>query len=378
MKILIIVHNLTGGGAERVASSWANGLYELGHDVSIMTDQSNQTYRIKKGINIIQQKILYKDRYSFYPKLMRKIFQPIVSFSQLFSYFRNSPPDAVVDILYHLGYPTLFARILSFRQFPIIMTDHNVFERPKEAPFKWRQWKNKFIDNRLYDWTTVLTKPDKKILNEKGISTVSVINNPLFLNPVSTIPYKKNTILAVGRLDQWYVKGFDLLISAWGKIYDKYPDWSLRIVGAGLPNTIDWLRSLSPQDAPIEFIDFTSDIEKEYSSAAIYVLPSRFEGWGLVAVEAMSQGCATIACDFKGRQAEFIMDNKNGLLCKTDDMENLLSAMKRLIEDVSLRTRLQQSAPISVAKFSEYNVAKNLESIITLAIAKKRKSISKH
>lgn len=45
MKILIMVQKLTGGGAERVAASWANGLSRLGHEVTVLADFKDQTDR---------------------------------------------------------------------------------------------------------------------------------------------------------------------------------------------------------------------------------------------------------------------------------------------------------------------------------------------
>ena len=60
----------------------------------------------------------------------------------------------------------------------------------------------------------------------------------------------------------------------------------------------------------VEFLGFKKDVEKLYQDASIFVLSSRYEGFGLVLIEAMSQGCACIACDYKGRQREIIAPNE--------------------------------------------------------------------
>lgn len=365
MKILVFVHNLTGGGAERVAASWSNGLSRLGHEVTVLADFTNQTYTLDKKVMTLQQKCPFPNENTFFYKVIRKILRPWVGFCQLWRYFSADKPDAVVNVLYHLSTPLLIARALSFRKFPIIMTDHNAYERPPGYKMGKIQWRNKFIDNRLFDCVTVLTHSDKKILENKGITNVEVLHNPLFLTPIKEIRDKGKIILSVGRISAWEVKGFDILIKAWSSIASKYPDWKLRIVGKGDAKTIEWLRSLSGVASDsVEFKPYTISIEEEYKQASIYVLSSRYEGWGLVAVEAMSQGCATIACDYKGRQAEFIEDGENGLLCDTDNVECLTHCISKLIEDNSIREKLQQNAISSVAKFSEERVAKKLESII--------------
>lgn len=68
MKIIIMVHALTGGGAERVAVSWANGLSNLGHNVKLFSTVADQTYITNKNIEIIEKKNLLKHSNRFLPK----------------------------------------------------------------------------------------------------------------------------------------------------------------------------------------------------------------------------------------------------------------------------------------------------------------------
>lgn len=365
MKILIMVHALTGGGAERVAASWANGLVRLGHDVSILTHIQKESYSVDKRVKLINQKGFFSDKNSIIIRLLRKFINPVVTFIHLLSIFRKQKTDAVVDVLYMNTYVLLLARLISGSKFPIIMTDHNAYERPVKYAFTWKLWKNKFIDNRFFDVVTVLTKRDKETLNSKGIINVEVLYNPLFLKPLSKVPEKNKTILAVGRIDGWVVKGFDLLIKAWDSIVFKNPEWKLRIVGNGSSSSIEYLkRQISNSQDKIEFAPFTDNIADEYKDAAIFVLSSRYEGWGLVMIEAMSQGCAVIACDYKGRQAEAINDGINGLLCETDNVKAIAEKISILIEDTNLRLKLQENALKSVDYYNEDNVAHRLESII--------------
>lgn len=360
-----MVHALTGGGAERVAVSWANGLAAAGHDVEIYAHAENQTYTTSPEVRIINEKSLCDGSMSFPAKAIRILFGSCHSFYYLWRLIRREKPDVIINVLYIHSFPLLIARKLSGVKVPVIMTDHNSYERPEGIKMRRKQRRNKFFDNKFYDLVTVLTHRDKVILNSKGINNVAVLHNPLFLNPVKEIPPKEKIVLACGRIYEYRCKGFDILIRAWAKVAPKHHDWRLRIVGAGPKTTKEYLHSLAGDSAEsVEFGEYTPNIVDEYRRAAIFTLSSRFEGWGLVMVEAMSQGCATIACDYLGRQAEAIEDGRNGVLCQPENIEELAEKIELLISDDELRYRLQQAAPPSTLKFSEANTAVKLIDLI--------------
>ncbi|MDE6266908.1 MAG: glycosyltransferase [Muribaculaceae bacterium] len=372
MKILIQVHSLTGGGAERVAASWANGLSALGHQMTVMTNlKLPRTYATSPEVRLVQRDICSVNKGSVFEKLKAGVLNPVKAFLQLRRYLRHERPDVVINVLYLNQYALLLARLLSGVKVPVIMTDHNSYERPPGHGFKWRQWKNKFIDNRLFDRVTVLTGRDKKILSEKGFTNVDVLYNPLFLTPVESIPPKENIILACGRLDSWQVKGFDVLMKAWSIVGPEHPDWKLRVVGAGKPDTIEFLKGLAGEGTDnLEFAPYTPDIVNEYRRASIFALSSRYEGWGLVMVEAMSQGCAVVACDYLGRQREAITDGINGLICEPDNVNALAETLDRMISDTTLRERIQSCSPESVRQYTQDKTATGLEKIINTVSGK--------
>lgn len=355
--------NLTGGGAERVAASWANGLTQHGHNIYILSDLSNQTYTTDEKVNLIQRKIFSRNR-NLLGKVVNRLLNPILAFFQIRKIIKEQKIDAIVDVLYLNQKVIRLARKGLGRHIPIIMTDHNAYERPSGIRMKKRQKRHKFHDNKFFDKVTVLTKRDKDILNEKGFINIKVLHNPLFLEPVKQLPQKENIVLAVGRINEWRYKGFDLLIKAWNKVYQEHQDWKLRIVGFGSESNITYLRNLSNYPESIEFFPYKKDIVEEYRMASIFVLSSRYEGWGLVLAEAMSQGCACVACDYKGRQAELIDDGVNGLLCPPDDLDVLANSISSLIVNPVLRENLASNAIRSLDEFSEFNTALKLEKII--------------
>lgn len=341
MRIQIVVQKLTGGGAEHVAALWTRGFVERGHQVSIILccpKNTPITFSIPASVRIycIYQKITYQlysrfhiDKYQVYK--YRKI-------------IKKERPDVIIGVLQPF---TEWARKASVgMNIPIINTEHNTFEVPCDAPV----WRKKIVEqkyklNHNYQQVTVLTNADKRCA-DYYFNNITVLPNPLAYQPLDFVPPKKKIILAAGRLDVWQIKGFDLLIDAWCQIAGQYPDWKLCIAGQDNNNAQDYLESMINENAKgqVEFLGFRKDMVEIYQQASIFVLSSRYEGFGLVLIEAMSQGCAPIACDFKGRQSEIITSHKEGIICPVDDIKSLVDAMKKMIEDNKYREDVQKNA----------------------------------
>lgn len=361
MKIVICVHSLTGGGAERVASLWISGFYNRGYDVSVILadKQSPITYSIPVDIPI------YYLGYNFKCKYFTYFFNKLFRSRNLKRVLRNIKPDVAIGVMYIWGEELLKARgNLSYK---IVHTEHSSFERPPYAPVIPRNDYLRYVINKKVDIVTVLTQADKTYIGDK-LQNVVVLPNPLSLNPMEQIHQKKNTILAVGRLDAWHVKGFDILIDAWSKIYSESKGWRLQIIGDSLTGEgLAYLKRLSIEKNVadlVDFIGFQNNIVDYYKDASIFVLSSRYEGFGMVLLEAMSQGCACIACDFNGRQREIIENSTQGLICAPDNSPQLAGSLLALINNENLRNRIQMGALKRSNDFSLNNIMDKWEKII--------------
>lgn len=340
MRILILVNKLYGGGAERAASLWANGFIGRGHYVGVVyngRDTNNDKYPICHSAQL----------YSLWNPASRVL-------EKLFGihFFRNNKLKGVINFFSPdliIGVMQPWAEIayqIVGNTIPIINTEHNSFERPVESPMPEADRIRKYIFNKHYSHVTVLTKADLVCVNGV-LDNVSVMPNPLAFTPIEAIPSKDKVILAVGRLDGWFVKGFDILITGWAVIAPLFPDWRLVIAGTGSRKSINYLKGLVSKykiGNQVELVGYQNDILPLYQKASIFVLSSRYEGFGMVLIEAMSQGCAPIACDFKGRQREIITNDYEGLVCPTDNIEALASSIKMLISDNDRRHNIQQNA----------------------------------
>lgn len=147
-----------------------------------------------------------------------------------------------------------------------------------------------------------------------------VIYNPLTLIPGRMSKGTSKRFLAVGRFSLQH-KGFDLLIKAFSLFSIKNKEWYLDIVGEGPEETLykELIRKYNLEKR-VTLHPFTNDIQSFYSNAQIYVLSSRWEGFGLVLVEAMAHGLPIISSDLP-TSLEIMGDF--GMYFKNGDIEDL-------------------------------------------------------
>ncbi len=367
MNILILVNTLTHGGAERVAALWANGFSNIGHRVSVCTCRSKKlpdTYHLEAAVQ----------RYDIYNFLLTKFsrFDIHPMAIRLRQIVKKENPDVIICVQ---GYWAKWACIATQgMNIPIINTEHYAFECPEferlgHDPFSSKQTKNRYLINKRCSAVTVLTEADKKSIGDT-LKNVYVLPNPLTYSPVTMLPSKEKIILASGRFDRWHYKGLDLLIKAWGKIANENLDWKLYIAGTGSPKSVDFLKKIADENNVANKTVFPGFVEMLplYQKASIFVLSSRYEGFGMVLTEAMSQGCACIACDYKGRQSEIITSENEGITIPVDNIDAIASAVNRLTHDNVLLNILQAGAVKRSQYFSIDNTMERWNKILSSVV----------
>ena len=212
-----------------------------------------------------------------------------------------------------------------------------------------RHWMRSLIrELRQFSKFVVLTHEDAAFWPE--LQNVCVIPNPVSFFPdiVSDCTHKQ--VIAVGR----YVaqKGFDRLIDAWRIVAEKHPDWILKIYGDGhlrdqLQQQVEELRLTN-----CCFLEHSvSDVVSKFCESSLSVLSSRFEGFGLVIVEAMSCGLPVVAFTCHCGPRDIIADGKDGLLIPEGNVAGLADGIKHLIEDEELRRGMGQEARRKAAEY---------------------------
>lgn len=153
----------------------------------------------------------------------------------------------------------------------------------------------------------------------------TVIYNPLTLKPGAPSTGATKSFLAVGRFSHQH-KGFDLLIEAFHLFAQKNQEWTLDIVGEGVEEKLyrELIKKYNLENK-VTIHPFTNNIQAYYSKAQVYVLSSRWEGFGLVLVEAMAHGLPVVSSDLP--TSKEIMGDF-GLYFKNGDIEDIANKLE--------------------------------------------------
>ncbi|NQU34420.1 MAG: glycosyltransferase [Bacteroidetes bacterium] len=221
-------------------------------------------------------------------------------------------------------------------------------------------YKNKYKNHyrRLCDKSDVVIQLSDKFRYELEYMTDrKVIDNLISIpNPVSfdaaniDISRKKKELLYVGRLDT-INKRLDLLLDIWSRLYNKFPDWKLKIVGDG-PG-LDALVSMTKKMdlKRVSFEGFQNPISY-YIDASIFCMTSAAESFGIVLLEAMQYGVVPFAFLSYPSVSDIIDHRKNGILISAFNCEEYKKELSILMNDVILREKMAIAATVKSETFS--------------------------
>jgi glycosyltransferase involved in cell wall biosynthesis len=177
--------------------------------------------------------------------------------------------------------------------------------------------------------------------------------------------------MAVGRLSR--MKGFDLLIDAFAALADRHPEWTLRIYGRGgeRANLQARIEEHGLKDR-IKLMGAVAPLDEARAEAAIGVVPSRFEPFGLVIVEAMAAGLPVLCTAVPHGPLELVEDGANGLLAAAEDVAQISAGLDRLMSDAPLRAKLGDAGRATARGFEPDAVVGRHEALLQRAIEGRR------
>lgn len=204
--------------------------------------------------------------------------------------------------------------------------------------------------------TALITLTHNDAKEWKNLKSIVVIPNMLNYYPEKIRQLSENKrIITAGRLVKQ--KGYDLLIDAWKTVHEKYPEWILDIYGEGEDrNTLLEHININQLEKSIIIHEPTTDIYNKYMESSIYVMSSRWEGFGLVLAEAMSCGIPCISFDCPHGPSDIITEGEDGLLVENGNVKQLAKKIGHLIEREDLRKQMGEKARENIKKFLPSNV----------------------
>ena len=368
------------GGVQRVTAVIAKEMAKV-HDVTIVTFDKEE-YKDTKLYGLNEAEISYTFfSYPIVGRLSDKLHKAYSAFYKIVQpqsrwasdlYAKSSFPairrkallhvlhDGKFDVVIGVHAP-LAARLATLRPqlkgVRCIGWIHNSFEAlygPKSRYIGKVLKRHYIYQLQKLDATVVLCKHDAELYHDYDPETKPiVIYNPLTLKPGKQSAGTSKRFLAVGRFSPLH-KGFDLLIDAFHLFAQNNSDWALDIVGEGSEEQM-YRNKIARYglEERIHLHPFTNDIQSYYSNAQVFVLSSRWEGFGLVLVEAMSHGLPVISSDLP-TSLEIMGDF--GIYFENENIEHLA---QRLNDATKLNWSIKSKEALAIAQ--RFNVEKIME-----------------
>ncbi len=351
-KALFVISSLQGGGAQRVMTTMANGLVGRGRDVTLVTidDQESSFFPLDERV----KRIDLAGNTRLPPVLSR--LGPVGRFINRMQRLRRVllqvGPDVAVSFLTRTNIQLVLAAkgivprvVISERNDPGIQ-DHGLH---------WR-----ILRRLCYRQAHVITANSRGVIQalqgyvpeDKLVYTP----NPLQMPDETAVPDQEEPfVLIVGRLH--HQKAHDVLLRAFSMLGPDLGKWRLRIVGDGelRKDLVSHAEKLGISER-VDWIGQTEDVNAHYKKAAIFVMPSRYEGTPNALLEAMSYGLPVIVSNASSGPLELVGHDQTGLVIPAADPHSLAQALERLMSDPGLRQRLGLAARQRVFQFDEEEI----------------------
>jgi glycosyltransferase involved in cell wall biosynthesis len=366
MRITFLVRNIWGiGGTIKTTLNTAEALVELGHEVTIASfvrHKAKADFAIDPRIRVVSLWDTRKpekggDRLS----ALQRWFAKRPSFldadkvnnqgesSNLLDrkvkrYLRGLDTDVVVGT--QVSVNLYMAEYGRRDRYAMVAQEHLYLDHYNEAV-------RARIDAAYpgFDAIVTITEADAAAYREAfpaAVDKITCVPNSIPAGRLAPAQLHEPLIMTAGRLTG--MKGFDTLVKAFAQVADEFPEWKLKIFGRGpSKDKLNGLIAEHGLEGRVELPGPVTPLDEEWQKASIAAIPSRFEPFGLVIVEAMAAGLPVVCSAVKHGPLEIIETEQNGLLVPPMKPTALAGALRRLMGDPQLRRRLAD-AGLSTAK----------------------------
>lgn len=364
-RLLLVIHGLGGGGAERVFSILASAWAQRGWHVELATYSDDEPFHALASA--VQHVRLGLARPS--PSPLHAAVHGLRRVAVLRRLVRARRPDVMVSfqegvnievLLATLGLPT-----------PVIVSPRcDPRSREYLSPLRQRV---RPLTHRRAARIVMQTNWARDVMPHGVRHLCRVIPNPVVLpapdganSAAPPVMLPRPTILGLGRLVP--EKGFDLLLSAFARLSGRFPTWWLSLLGDG-----PCLSALERQCADlgiggrVRFFGQTRHVAAALRQGDLFVLPSRTEGFPNALLEAMACGLPAIAADCPMGPRDIVRHEIDGLLVPPNDCAALAAAMERLLTNATLRAGMAARAADALERFALPRILEQWDAVLAEA-----------
>jgi len=364
MRLTLVISSLGSGGAERTASVLASAWAERGILVTLITLAHDDVpaYRLHPAIVLCQLRV----REGTAKHILHGVIRNLRIVRALRRAICDSRPDLLLSFM---DIPNIVSLLAAWgTRVPVVITEHT------HPAFHYIGWEWQILRRLLYHRAAALVCMTNAVLSwmqERITVRGCVIPNPVQPAPVhaqgpdkSKKTENAHIVVAMGRLSR--EKGFDLLLEAFSRIASHHRDWKLQILGDGpLRSELEEQAAKLGLRDQIEFTGLVADPFPILLGAGLFVLSSRYEGFGNALCEAMACGLPVISFDCPSGPREIVRNEIDGLLVPAEDVTALATAMDHLMSNPDKRARLAARAPEVTERFGLARVLSLWDQVFT-------------
>lgn len=335
MKVLFHINSLGLGGAERVVSILARELSDQAYDVVLATEwDAEKEYPLDERVKRIHVGLVDADDHK------SRITKAFLRLFRLRKAIKDENPDCVISFCNKANFRAAYAMFgLRNKLVVSVRNDPKRDYAPYKFPTKFMERKaagcvfqtpdaKSFFTKKLQDKGTIILNPlDPKYANLSE-------RKPLAVSEQTTENGREKVIVCVGRISEQ--KNHMLLVKAFHEIAASYPDYELQFYGdVQTESCYHKLQEYVSENGLEKQVLFCGSSQNlvEIRNAALFVLPSDYEGMPNALIEAMVMGIPSISTDCPcGGSKMLIKEGENGMLVPVKDVKALKEAMVYMLE----------------------------------------------
>ncbi|WP_309610108.1 glycosyltransferase [Flavobacterium sp.] len=346
MKLLYITSQIKGdGGLQRIMAIKTNYFIEnFGYKIDILSPDLGEDLFFNFNKNI---------SFHFIESKSRKLARLLEYKKQVQNHVDILKPDCI--IVSDFGLKGFTIPLIIKTKIPVVFEVHG--SKYNESAYYKKTFFSTIFHNLKYTYKDFCAnKFDFFVaLSDESLKEWSVNDGFVIPNCLETTNHASSNLnlkkaIVVARHS--YEKGIDRVLKIWKLVTDKHPDWQLEIYGGknqelGLEQLVKELDIASN----VTFYIPVKNIQQKYQEAAMYLMTSRFEGFGMVILEAMSSGLPVIAFDCPIGPRSIIEDNKDGFLIEDGNLISFAEKVNQLIQNQDLRIQIAKSGRETIARY---------------------------